>query len=148
MTKNKTQPTLATVSTYLNGIGKQPTMWGASMVGYGSYHYKYDGGREGDFFRIGFSSRKQHERALSTVTSCFLNLHPAQPRHQDHSADIIFKRGFVHNQSPHRPVKPYPKARSILAQKTRPPMRTVSLSLSGGFGGEGMKGIPRPCPST
>lgn len=34
-------------------------MWGASIVGYGSYHYKYASGREGDFMITGFSPRKQ-----------------------------------------------------------------------------------------
>ena len=38
---------------------KQPKMWGPSIVGFGSYHYKYDSGREGDMFRTGFSPRKQ-----------------------------------------------------------------------------------------
>jgi hypothetical protein len=35
-----------------------PKMWGASIVGYGSQHYKYATGREGDWFRTGFSPRK------------------------------------------------------------------------------------------
>jgi hypothetical protein len=35
-------------------------MWGDSIVGFGSYHYKYDTGREGDFFITGFSPRKQN----------------------------------------------------------------------------------------
>lgn len=39
---------------------KQPKMWGPSIVGYGSYHYKYDSGREGDWFLTGFSPRKQN----------------------------------------------------------------------------------------
>ena len=76
---NKTQATKASVTEFLNGIedpdrrrdcktiarimrevsGKRATMWGSAMVGYGSYHYHYDSGREGDFFRIGFSPRKQ-----------------------------------------------------------------------------------------
>ena len=34
-------------------------MWGSSIVGYGKYHYKYESGREGDFFLTGFSPRKQ-----------------------------------------------------------------------------------------
>ena len=38
--------------------GKAPKMWGPSIVGYDKYHYKYDSGREGDSFRIGFSPRK------------------------------------------------------------------------------------------
>jgi len=34
-------------------------MWGDSIVGFGSYHYCYDSGREGDWFLTGFSPRKQ-----------------------------------------------------------------------------------------
>lgn len=37
-----------------------PKMWGQSIVGFGSYHYKYDSGREGDWFLTGFSPRKQN----------------------------------------------------------------------------------------
>lgn len=39
---------------------EEPIMWGASIVGYGSYHYKYASGREGDFMQTGFSPRKQN----------------------------------------------------------------------------------------
>ena len=35
-----------------------PKMWGSSIVGFGSYHYKYESGREGDACLVGFSSRK------------------------------------------------------------------------------------------
>lgn len=35
-----------------------PRMWGDSMVGFGSYHYRYDSGREGDWFLAGFAPRK------------------------------------------------------------------------------------------
>lgn len=38
--------------------GEAPAMWGPTMIGYGTYHYKYDSGREGDFLRTGFSPRK------------------------------------------------------------------------------------------
>jgi Domain of unknown function (DU1801) len=38
--------------------GESATMWGPSIIGYGSYHYRYDSGREGDMCRIGFSPRK------------------------------------------------------------------------------------------
>ena len=34
-------------------------MWGPSIIGFGSYHYKYESGREGDIFLTGFSPRKQ-----------------------------------------------------------------------------------------
>ena len=79
MAENKTKPTRRSVTVLINGIedrqkradvkkvaammrkatGKNATMWGASIVGYGQYHYKYASGREGDFFLAGFSPRKQ-----------------------------------------------------------------------------------------
>jgi Domain of unknown function (DU1801) len=36
----------------------EPKMWGASIVGFGDLHYRYDSGREGDTFVLGFASRK------------------------------------------------------------------------------------------
>ena len=39
---------------------KEPEMWGDSIIGFGSYHYKYASGREGDWFLTGFSPRKQN----------------------------------------------------------------------------------------
>jgi len=39
--------------------GEEPKMWGTSIVGFGSYHYKYESGHEGDMPIIGFSPRKQ-----------------------------------------------------------------------------------------
>jgi len=38
--------------------GQPPVMWGPSIVGFGSYHYVYDSGREGDASAVGFSPRK------------------------------------------------------------------------------------------
>jgi hypothetical protein len=40
--------------------GEPPKMWGASIVGFGRYHYRYESGREGDWFVCGFSPRKQN----------------------------------------------------------------------------------------
>ena len=40
--------------------GEPPKMWGASIVGFGSYHYKYASGREGNWMITGFSPRKQN----------------------------------------------------------------------------------------
>jgi hypothetical protein len=40
--------------------GMSPKMWGSSIVGFGSYHYKYESGREGDTILVGFSPRKQN----------------------------------------------------------------------------------------
>ena len=39
---------------------EEPKMWGNSIIGFGEYHYKYKSGREGDWFLIGFSPRKQN----------------------------------------------------------------------------------------
>ncbi|UWQ14960.1 DUF1801 domain-containing protein [Aliiroseovarius sp. M344] len=38
--------------------GYHPAMWGPTIIGYGSYHYRYDSGREGDSLATGFSPRK------------------------------------------------------------------------------------------
>lgn len=40
--------------------GQEPKMWGDTIVGFGTYHYKYASGREGDWFVTGFSPRKQN----------------------------------------------------------------------------------------
>ena len=39
--------------------GEEPKMWGGSIIGFGDYHYKYESGREGDWFLTGFSPRKK-----------------------------------------------------------------------------------------
>ena len=79
MADNKTRPTGASVTAFMAAIsdramradakkvaammrratGKRAKMWGPSIVGYGSYHYRYASGREGDFMITGFSPRKQ-----------------------------------------------------------------------------------------
>lgn len=49
-----------TLARIMGQITKQrPKMWGPSIVGFGSYHYRYESGREGDWFLTGFSPRKQ-----------------------------------------------------------------------------------------
>ena len=78
MVELKTKQNKASVTGFLRGIedpqrrkdcrtvlelmkevtGSRPKMWGDSMVGFGSYHYKYASGREGDWFVTGFSPRK------------------------------------------------------------------------------------------
>jgi hypothetical protein len=39
---------------------EEPKMWGDSIIGFGSYHYKYESGRERDWFLAGISPRKQN----------------------------------------------------------------------------------------
>ena len=80
MEENKTKPTKSSVTAFLNKIqGRQlrddcsailtmmrevskcePVMWGSSIVGFGTFHYVYESGREGDTVVIGFSPRKQN----------------------------------------------------------------------------------------
>ena len=38
--------------------GEPPVLWGTSIVGFGTYHYRYESGREGDSALVGFSPRK------------------------------------------------------------------------------------------
>jgi Domain of unknown function (DU1801) len=78
MAENKTQPIKVSAARFIESIedevrradakalvkmmqsasGEKPTMWGPAIVGFGSVHYKYDSGREGDMPMIGFSPRK------------------------------------------------------------------------------------------
>lgn len=78
MAENKTKPTEVSVAAYIDTIkeeakradakalvkmmqsasGEKPKMWGPSIIGFGSYHYVYESGREGDMPVIAFSPRK------------------------------------------------------------------------------------------
>ncbi len=80
MAENKTQKTKASVTEFLNTLpdeqkrqdsftllqlftqisGSQGAMWGPAMIGFGDLRYKYASGREGDWFKAGFSPRKQN----------------------------------------------------------------------------------------
>ena len=51
--------------------GHPPKMWGPSIIGFGSYHYKYASGHEGDMARIGFSPRKSN--IVLYITDGFAN---------------------------------------------------------------------------
>lgn len=58
--EKKRQDSFAILELMKQVTGKEPEMWGDSIVGFGSYHYKYKSGREGDWFLTGFSPRKQN----------------------------------------------------------------------------------------
>src|SRR5271163_1100368 len=78
MTENKTKATKVSVAGFIDAVadrsrrsdakalvklmqsaaGEKPKMWGPSIIGFGSHHYKYESGREGDMPLIGFSPRK------------------------------------------------------------------------------------------
>jgi hypothetical protein len=77
MPENKTKPTRASVDKFIAGVadevrrrdaetlrvmmerisGEPAVMWGPSMVGFGSYRYRYASGHGGEYFRVGFSPR-------------------------------------------------------------------------------------------
>jgi hypothetical protein len=78
MAENKTKPTKLSVAAFIDALtdsarradakalvklmqsaaGEKPKMWGPSIIGFGSYHYRYESGREGDMPVIAFSPRK------------------------------------------------------------------------------------------
>jgi hypothetical protein len=80
MSENKTRPTDQSALTFIGDVenktrredsfvllemmreitGEEAVLWGNSIVGFGSYHYKYESGREGDMPCVGFSPRKQN----------------------------------------------------------------------------------------
>ena len=55
--EGKRKDTSALVSLIQNETGLKPKMWGTAIVGFGSYHYQYESGREGDAPLIGLSAR-------------------------------------------------------------------------------------------
>jgi len=57
--KQKREDSLALLDIMKEASGEEPKMWGPSIVGFGKYHYKYESGREGNWFLTGFSPRKQ-----------------------------------------------------------------------------------------
>jgi hypothetical protein len=78
MAANKTKPTEVSVAAFLQALtepakqsdakalmglmaratGEEPKLWGTSIIGFGTHHYKYASGREGDTALVGFSPRK------------------------------------------------------------------------------------------
>jgi hypothetical protein len=58
--EKKRQDSFAILELMKDVTGEEPEMWGDSIVGFGSYRYKYASGREGDWFVTGFSPRKQN----------------------------------------------------------------------------------------
>ncbi len=86
MSENKTKPTNVSVHAFLDAVenetrrkdsyalvglmhkitGEDPVLWGNSLIGFGSYHYTYDSGREGDMLAAGFSPRKQNLAIYNT----------------------------------------------------------------------------------
>lgn len=56
----KREDCLVILSLMKDITGAEPVMWGESIIGFGAYHYKYESGREGDWFLTGFSPRKQN----------------------------------------------------------------------------------------
>lgn len=94
MAKLKTQPTRVDPATFVDNIkdgrrredakallammkrvtGEKPRMWGSSIVGFGSYHYTYATGREGEWCTTGFSPRKE---SMTVYILPGLDLHQA-----------------------------------------------------------------------
>lgn len=58
--ERKRQDSYAILELMQDVTGEEPAMWGTSIIGFGSYHYKYASGRENDWFLVGFSPRKQN----------------------------------------------------------------------------------------
>ena len=56
--KTRRADTLILLDLFGKTTGLKPVIWGENLIGYGTYHYRYESGREGDFFLTGFSPRK------------------------------------------------------------------------------------------
>lgn len=56
--KQRQDDCFAIIEIMKKASGFEPKMWGPAIIGFGSYHYKYESGREGDAPLVGFSPRK------------------------------------------------------------------------------------------
>jgi hypothetical protein len=56
--EQKKQDSYRLIELMKNASGREPHMWGPSIIGFGNYHYKYESGHQGDAPLIGFSPRK------------------------------------------------------------------------------------------
>jgi hypothetical protein len=89
----KQKDSMAVIDIMREVSGFEPKMWGPSIIGFGSYHYKYESGREGDAPLIGFSPRKAE-------FSLYLSCEPAKRneflkhfgKHKTGKGCIYFKR--------------------------------------------------------
>ena len=99
MAETKTKPTNASIDDYLASRAspeqlrdckaimamckritkQQPKMWGPSMVGYGSYKYRYESGHSGEAFLAGF--------AIRGTSNVNFRVHVSLPTHADHLGD-------------------------------------------------------------
>lgn len=113
MATGSTAPTGASVDDFINGLsdatqradattlvalmerisGQPPVMWGSSIVGFDSYHYRYETGREGDMCTLGFSPRSKEfaiyfSNGLSLYAHELANLGP----HRNGKSCLYVKR--------------------------------------------------------
>lgn len=58
--RTRREDSLVMLDLMRDATGEEARMWGSSIVGFGSYHYVYESGREGDAMLTGFSPRKQN----------------------------------------------------------------------------------------
>lgn len=113
MAKNKTTQTETSVTDFINAVeddtkrndsfelitimqkqtGFDAKMWGPSIIGFGSYHYKYDSGHEGDAPLVGFSPRKDAFSFYACLTDENKEeLLPNFGKHKVAKACVYFKR--------------------------------------------------------
>ena len=58
--EQKKQDSIFILQMMQNATGDEPKMWGSAIIGFGNVSLKYESGRELDWFKIGFSPRKQN----------------------------------------------------------------------------------------
>ena len=109
----KTAPTPVSVEAFINAVpdqvkradsfklveimerlsGEKATMWGPSIIGFGTYHYKYASGHEGDMCRIGFSPRKaEFSLYLTCDAEEFKDMLAKFGKHRTGKGCIYFKK--------------------------------------------------------
>jgi len=111
MAENKTQETNNSVAEFITSLndeqvasdclnlvqimsdisGHEPKMWGASIIGFDAYHYKYDSGREGDAPVVAFSPRKGKITVYVNETAQYPELLAKLGKHSLGKVCVYFK---------------------------------------------------------
>jgi Domain of unknown function (DU1801) len=137
MAENKTKPTKSSVVAFIDTLadpvrradakallklmqsaaGEKPKMWGPSIIGFGSCHYKYESGRQGDMPVIAFSPRKS-----ATVLHGMIGFEEAPPLlaklgiHTTGKGCLYIKKLADVDQH----ILQAPAAKSLAAKRARP----------------------------
>ena len=120
----------AAISALMKKVTKfEPKMWGPSIVGFGSYHYRYETGHEGDACLAGFSSRNQRLSSTLRMDSKHAGVPATAWKAQDGQGLPLHQKTFRHRRRSPRETR---QNVSGGGEKTIPVVRATPTTRSTG----------------